>query len=161
MRIFNYSKLPCDRKLWHAIADELSLNGIIKHAELFDKKELSVVIHKQNRHLGDLLYEHSSYSPPRIDIYTCPVCSSGTIFFSFIDRLACAWIYEKHEEFYFEPWLNDFCDNLATSIFTILGGSNLKKKILPKVSMARQTCCARSSESCPSEYHSAQQGPKT
>jgi hypothetical protein len=128
MKIFNYSNLYCDRELWHDIATCLRLGGKIRDAELYGKKELSVVIHKQKSKCEEDLFEYGCCTPPRVDIYPCGACTSGTIFHAFLGCLASMWIYQNYEDLYYSEWIDEFGDRFANSLFLAPGGRILKKK---------------------------------
>ena len=125
MKIFNRSKIKCNKILWHTVAGALGLNGTLRDADLLDRKELTVVIQKeeQRKNKDELFY--GNYTLGRIDIFPCHQCAPGTIFITFLHELGHAWLHEYHEQCYFENWTEEFCERFSKTVFKSIGGSIL------------------------------------
>jgi len=121
MKIFNYSHIECDKLLWHTVAKGIGLDGIIRDAELVDRKELTVVIHEAQTRSDEDRFLYGKSTLGRIDLYPCISCTAGAVALTFLHELAHVWIHEFHEEDIFDDWNEAFCDEFAFQLFEEVG----------------------------------------
>jgi hypothetical protein len=118
VRIFNYSNVRIDRELWHWLAGQLGLDGIIRDADLLDRKELSVVVKTRPSWERDADAMHGFC---RIDVWPCRKCNSGFVLMGFLHELFHEWLYVRHEV-WTSTWDERFCALAAFHVFYSLGG---------------------------------------
>ncbi|MCX7002576.1 MAG: hypothetical protein NTV22_04805 [bacterium] len=119
MKIFNYTNLGLDRDLWHLIAREFGIDGIIRDADCFDRKELTVVIKQPSYDFDKFTY--GFFYPGRIDIDVCSRCTAGTVLLTYMHEALHALLYQLGDEKYNNADEMEI-DDIAKAIFTLAGG---------------------------------------
>jgi len=123
MKIYNYSRISFEKKLWHEVKNIFNFPEPYRDSELFEKQHIIVVIGKEKstetRNKEGILGE---YSCGRINIYPCPNCTEASIFLTYIHELMHHFVYEFHNNEYFKEWTENFCQVVAWEIFHLAGG---------------------------------------
>jgi hypothetical protein len=122
VRIFNYSRIDCDRALWHSLARDLGLDGVLRDADLVDRKDLTVVIHRDRRRRDAGAFDYGSSTLGRIDVFPCRACAPGALLLTFLHELAHCWLHEVHEEDFFQRWAERLSERFALRAYAALGG---------------------------------------
>lgn len=125
MKIFNFSTIRIDRMLWHRVSKDLGLGGMIKDAELVDRKMLAVVVHSEKQRPGDDRSIYGESTIGRIDVFPCRSCTYGAVTFTFLHELAHIWISQFHEDVDVDAWIETFCEEFARRALSALGGQLL------------------------------------